>query len=444
MGPEGVRIIAGLLVSIGCMVLWPRYIRLNSFFSLLFACFLFSIIAGLPLTTAVAVMQQGFGSLLQQIGIIVALGAVLGTILEKTGATETISTGLLKLLGTRRPVLAISLIGALVGIPVFCDSGFIILSRLIPSIAAKTAASSGALTLALASGLYTTHVLVPPTPGPLAAAANLGVGNDLGIVMIIGLIGTMPVIAISYLYALFRGPKIQLSLTEKLHHPDHRIHWLHASLPLILPIILIAAGSFVKQSTQSNFVYDAIGFTGSPIIALLIGLVISLTLIDNQKHKDWPEWITQALKEAGLIILITGAGGAFGTVIKASGLDKLISSYASGSEMHGIFFLFFAWFISAIIKTAQGSSTSAMIITSALMAPLAASAGLSGATDLSILVLAIGGGAFTVSHTNDSYFWVVSQFGGINTKDGFAFYTPMTLLQGLSALITSIILFYIL
>ena len=172
MSIEVFRIVLGLITSIACMALWPRYVRINAFFSLLFASILFGVIAGIPLSGIISTMQSGFGTLLQQIGIIVALGSVLGMILEKTGAMETISTGLLKAFGEKRPVLAISLIGALVGIPVFCDSGFIILSRLIPSLAIKTSASAGSLVLALSSGLYTTHVLVPPTPGPLAAAAK--------------------------------------------------------------------------------------------------------------------------------------------------------------------------------------------------------------------------------------------------------------------------------
>ncbi len=445
MNSEAIRIIIGLVICIVGMVLWPRYIKLNAFFSLLFASILFAFIVGIPFAETISTMQSGFGSLLQQIGIIVALGSVLGMVLEKTGAMEVISTGLIKAFGEKRPVLAIVVIGALVGIPVFCDSGFIILSRLIPSIALKTSASQGSLVLALSSGLYTTHVLVPPTPGPLAAAAAVGLGNQLGMVMLIGLLGSIPVVLVSYLYASISGAKIPISnKAEVLPAVRPKIKWSRAVLPLILPIVLIAGSSFGKLISDTNPLIAILSVVGIPVVALLIGVMLSLTLIDRQLHRDWPSWITEAMKDAGVIILITGAGGAFGAVIKASGIANLILEYASGSQMQGIFFLAFAWLIAAILKTAQGSSTSSMIITSALLAPLAGAAGLSSSVDLSILVLAIGGGSIAVSHANDSYFWVVSQFGGISPKDAFSRYTPMTFLQSITALVTSILLFLLL
>jgi len=456
MNSEAIRIIIGLVICITGMALWPRYVKLNAFFSLIFASILFAVIVGIPFAETISTMQSGFGSLLQQIGIIVALGSVLGMVLEKTGAMEVISTGLIKAFGEKRPVLAIAVIGALVGIPVFCDSGFIILSRLIPSgfiilsrlipsIALKTSASQGALVLALSSGLYTTHVLVPPTPGPLAAAATVGLGDQLGIVILIGLLGSIPVVLVSYLYAAKAGIKIPVSLkTEVVVNVRQKIKWPRAVLPLILPIFLIAAASFGKLISETNPLITILSVVGLPVVALLIGVMLALTLIDRQLHRDWPSWITEALKDAGVIILITGAGGAFGAVIKSSGIANLISAYASGSQMQGIFFLAFAWLIAAILKTAQGSSTSSMIITSALLAPLAGAAGLSSAIDLSILVLAIGGGSIAVSHANDSYFWVVSQFGGISAKDAFSKYTPMTFLQSITALVTCILLFLLL
>ncbi len=446
MNVETFRILAGLLISILCMALWPRYIRLNAFFSLLFSSFLFAFIVGIPVSDIIPILQNGFGQMLQQIGIIVALGAVLGMVLEKTGAMEVISTGILKVFGDRRPVLAIATIGALVGIPVFCDSGFIILSRLIPALALKTSASAGTLVLALSSGLYTTHVMVPPTPGPLAAAATFGLGDQLGLVIGVGLAASIPVVLASYFYALKTGSRMQI--VNQAHHSvdtdGKRFHWVQAFLPLTLPIALIGAASVGNLISPTHPAVIGLSILGLPIVALLIGVTLSLLLIDRQKDKDWPDWISEALKDAGIIILITGAGGAFGAMIKASGIAGHISSYATGSHLEGTFFLIFAWLLAAILKTAQGSSTSSMIITSSLMAPLASSAGLVTPVELSILVVAIGGGAFTVSHANDSYFWVVSQFGGVGSRDALQIFTPMTLIQGITALVTSIILFLLL
>lgn len=441
---EVIRILVGLILSIACMALWPRYVKINAFFSLLFASLLFGLIAGIPFSGIISTMQSGFGSLLQQIGIIVALGAVLGMILEKTGAMETISSGLLKVFGEKRPVLAISIIGALVGIPVFCDSGFIILSRLIPSLALKTSASAGSLVLALSSGLYTTHVLVPPTPGPLAAAATVGLGDQLGIVIMIGIVTSVPVVLVSYFYARKMGIKFQTDLTSQESGVKKKIPLFKALLPLVVPIILIAGGSFGKLISADHPLTHLLSPLGIPIVALLIGVLLALTLIDRNTDKDWTVWISEALKDAGVIILITGAGGAFGAVIKTSGIDKLISDYSTGSALQGAFFLLFAWMIALILKTAQGSSTSSMIITSSLLAPLAGAAGLNSAIDLSLLVVAIGGGSIAFSHANDSYFWVVSQFGGISEKDAFSRFTPMSFVQSLTALITSLLLFILL
>src|SRR5688572_27577785 len=212
MSIEAWRITIGLIVSISGIILATKYLKLNAFFSLLLSATVYGLIVGMTLGEIIPIIQAGFGSLLQQIGIIVALGAVLGMLLEKSGAMESISNGVLSLFGTRRSVFALALIGMLVGIPVFCDSGFIILSRLIPTLAVKTATAPGSLTLALSSGLYTTHTLVPPTPGPLAAASNLGAADHLGVIMLTGIVGSLPVLFVSYFFSKRLGSKISSTL----------------------------------------------------------------------------------------------------------------------------------------------------------------------------------------------------------------------------------------
>jgi GntP family gluconate:H+ symporter len=427
------------------MVLWPRYVRLNAFFSLLTASVLFSIVVGTPAAEVVTILQTGFGTMIQQIGIIVALGSVLGIVLEKTGAMEVISTSILKAFGSKRSVLALAVIGTIVGIPVFCDSGFIILSRLIPSLALKTSVAPGSLVLALSSGLYTTHVLVPPTPGPLAAAANLGLGDNLGIVILVGLLASVPVALVAYVFSLKVGPGIAI-VQEASIAPEQKtsIYWVRALLPLLAPILLIALAAAGKLIDDPPHTLNILFIMGIPVVALMIGVLLSFTLIDRSHHKQWPDWITEALKDAGIIILITGAGGAFGAVIKTSGIANIISSSVTGSDLYGTVFLLVAWLLAAVLKTAQGSSTSSMIITSSLMAPLASAAGLSTSTDLAILIVAIGGGSIAVSHANDSYFWVVSQFGKLSPKDALARFTPMTLVQGITALVTAVALHFVL
>lgn len=383
-------------------------------------------------------MQNGFGNLLQQIGFLVAIGSCLGMVMEKTGAMTTVAHKIMGAFGASRSPFAMTLIGVLVGIPVFCDSGFIILSRLVPAIASASA-TPAQLSLALATGLYTTHTLVPPTPGPLAAAANLGMGANLAHVMLIGLFGTLPVAAVAFLLSKRIGLtiKVQRIESDTNHFPEQ--HAGLAFLPLVVPILLIAIGSLPALHNVA-----LVKLISNPSIALLIGLLISLLLIRGAQKKEWPGWMTEALRDAGIILLITGAGGAFGTVIKSSGVDRVLNELISDTQAGGTMFLMMGWCLAAILKTAQGSSTSAIIITSSLLAPLTLSAGLTQPIDLAILILAIGGGAMTVSHANDSYFWVVSQFSGIRERDAYASFTLVTLAQGVTALITALALYYIL
>ncbi len=445
MNTEIIRISLALVISISGMILITRYLNLHAFFSLLFAAIVFGLISGQSFPQILMSMQSGFGSLLSQIGFLVAIGSCLGIVMEKTGAMEVISQRLVHLFGAKRSVLAMTVIGVIVGIPVFCDSGFIILSRLIPSIAAQASVNPAQLSLALSSGLYTTHTLVPPTPGPLAAAANLGVSGNLGTVILIGILGTIPVAFVSYLLAKRFGSKITSTLPPPAKIIEVKsIPAFRAFLPLTLPIILISLSSVPKMISGGAIIASVMHTLGQPIVALTIGLLFSFTLLEKNQNKEWPAWISEALKDAGIILLITGAGGAFGSVIKSSGIDVILKEYISNSQVSGIIFLLAGFIIASILKTAQGSTTSSMIITSSLLAPLAVSSGFTQPTDLAILILAIGGGGMTVSHANDSYFWVVSQFGGISSKDAFRSYTLISFAQGITALLTSILLFLLL
>jgi gluconate:H+ symporter, GntP family len=436
------QISLALIVSIAGIVLLTRYLNLHAFFSLLLASIAFGLLVGKSFLETLNSMQAGFGSLLQQIGLLVAVGSCLGMMMEKTGAMEVIGHRIIKLFGIRYSVLSMTTIGIIVGIPVFCDSGFIILSRLISSIASQSTANSAQLSLALSSGLYTTHVLVPPTPGPLAAAANLNFSEHISTLILISLVASIPVAIVSYFFSMRFGRTINADpLLAELKGERSKISGWKAFLPLILPIVLIASASIPGVISLPGNLSALFRIMGHPVVALMIGLLLSTLLIQKKDTKEIPLWISTALKDAGIILLITGAGGAFGAVIKTSGIDILLKDYVSSSSSQGIIFLFIAFVISAILKTAQGSSTSSIIITSSLMAPLAATAGFVSPAQLSVLVIAIGGGAMTVSHANDSYFWVVSQFGGISPRDAFRSFTLLTFAQGITALIMSIILF---
>lgn len=436
-----IQIAVALLISIAALIAASRYLKLHAFFGLLLAALLFGLIMGKPVLEIFTSMQAGFGSLLQQIGFLVAIGSCLGIVMEKTGAMAALGNKIVTAFGPSRTILSMTVIGVLVGIPVFCDSGFIILSRLIPALASASV-TPAQLSLALSSGLYTTHTLVPPTPGPLAAAANLGVTSHLGLVILIGLAGSIPVAGVAYLLSRKLGLRISTAAHSIVATGTTNHSSLFIFLPLVIPIVLIAFASLPTLVSAIES-WRFLVVVGNPAIALLIGFIFSMLLIRGKQKQEWPAWIGEALKDAGIILLITGAGGAFGSVIKSCGLDVLLKDALASSQAGGIVFLIIAFALAAVLKTSQGSSTSAIIITSSLLAPLTVSAGFITPINLATLVLAIGGGAMTVSHANDSYFWVVSQFGGIGERDAYKSYTLITLGQGLTALVTSVLIYLI-
>jgi gluconate:H+ symporter, GntP family len=354
---------------------------------------------------------------------------------------HVIAGSIVRIFGKNKSTLAMSSLGLLVGIPVFCDSAFIILSRLIPTIAIQSGIPGSSLALALSSGLYTTHSLVPPTPGPLAAAVNMGLADQLGHVIVIGIIGSVPVGLVGFLLARKFGKtfSIEQRRIEDIVSKIHLQPW-KAFLPLITPIVLISLATLPKIFGLNGFFAETLMTMGQPFLALTIGILLAIPLISKQ-DKTWPEWISTALMDAGIILLITGAGGAFGSVIKQSGLENILKEVFVDYQISGVFFICLAFSVAALLKTAQGSTTSALIITTSLVAPLAISSGFADPGQLATIVLAVGSGGMCVSHANDSYFWVVSQFGGISTSDAFKNFTRITFFQGLTGLATAMILF---
>lgn len=441
MTGELIRLLIGLIISITTLVLLNRYLKLHAFFCLLIAAMMLGLITNIPFQRIIEAMQAGFGSLLSHIGFVVALGSCLGIMLEKTGAMHVIARKILFMFGERRSLAAMSALGILVGIPVFCDSGFIILSRLIPTIAMQSGLPGSSLALALSTGLYTTHSLVPPTPGPLTAAVNLGLVENMGTVILFGILGSVPVGVTGYFLAKRYGARFQTSLKETFHLSlQSNIKPWQAFLPLVAPIILITIATFPKVFGVSGIAAQVLSVMGQPFVALILGLFLTIPLV-RKNDKAWPEWISTALMDSGIILLIIGAGGAFGSVIRESGLENILKGIFSDYKVSGIFFICFSFLIAALLKTAQGSTTSSMIITTSLIAPLVDAAGFQNPVHLSTLVMAVGSGGMCVSHANDAYFWVVSQFGGVSPGDALRNFTPITFFQGLAGLFSAIILF---
>ncbi len=419
---------------------------LHPFLTLLSASFITAFAFGLPMVEVVQVVNTGFGGILGYIGLVIVFGTIIGVILEKSGAAVTMADTIIKLLGKRFPTLTMSVIGYIVSIPVFCDSGFVILNSLKRSLSQRMQVSSVAMSIALATGLYATHTFVPPTPGPIAAAANLGLGDQLGLVIIVGLIVSIPTILSGVLWAnRFRdyhlvdqeiesvNPQTIDQKSTELTAQDYPSPVL-AFMPIIIPILMICMGSianFPSRPFGTDIIFISVLFLGKPLIALIVGLVLSIRLIRlEERIKQLGNFVNQGITAAAPIILITGAGGAFGAVLKVTPLGEYLGQ--SLSEM-GVGILM-PFLVAAALKSAQGSSTVALVTTSAMVASLLPELGLDSSMGRVLTVMAIGAGAMTVSHANDSYFWVVSQFSNMNVSLAYRAHTMATLLQGLTGI----------
>ncbi|ANS79453.1 D-glycerate transporter (predicted) [Serinicoccus hydrothermalis] len=439
-----------LVVVVALLVLASSTFRIHPFIALLGAALVGGIAFGLPLVDGeetdgvVTVIAGGFGNLLGGIGLVIVLGTIIGVLLERAGAAVTMANVIIRLLGDRFPTLTISIIGYFVSIPVFCDSGYVILNSLKESLAKRTMTSPIAMSVALATGLYATHTFVPPTPGPIAAAGNLGLADQLGLVILVG----MPVAAVTALAGLlwanrFRSEEPAGIEAEEAKEAFEEVKEQAGPLPgavasfapILVPIVLIMLGS-VAQLPAAPFgegvALTAFAFLGQPIVALLVGLLIALPLLRGQGGVTaFTDQVADAITAAAPILLITGAGGAFGAVIQATDLGDYLGTTLSGLGI-GIFMPFL---VSAALKSAQGSSTVALVTTSALVAPLLGSLGLDSDLGRVLVVMAIGAGAMTVSHANDSFFWVVTQFSRMSVAQAYRAQTAATLVQGVTGIV---------
>lgn len=428
-----------ILAAILLIIFGVNKFNQHPFLMLIAASLLVGVLVGLELVQIISLVTAGFGAILQGIGLIVVLGSIIGILIERSGALTVIALHIVKLFGEKRLVSAIGVLGALVSIPVFCDSGFIILSKLSQTLSdGKNRAS---LYLSLASGLIVTHTLIPPTPGPLVVAGNLGMTDAIGLLMVMGFIVTIPVLLVSIYFSKRQGKRIELEADQAQEKLAPTMSLLAAIHPILVPIVLIAVASVVNLMDLELGWLVALG---NPNVALLIGVVLAMIQAAG-KHtmKDQKEIISEGVKQAGPIVLITGAGGAFGTVLKATPLTELITQSFGGNLESIPLILCMSYFVAALLKTSQGSSTSALVIASAMMAPIVASIATITTFQYVLVALSMGAGALTVSHANDSYFWVVTQFSGFSLKQGYKGLTLITLMQGLTILATVFMLYLI-
>lgn len=435
---SGGLILAIVVVMILLLILLVSKVRLHAFLALIVVAILMGLFTGLTPAEVVEAVTGGFGGLMTSIGIVIALGVIIGEILEATGGAKKIADSVLKLVGAKRSALAMGIAGGIVSIPVFCDSGFVILTPIWKAISRVGKVPIMTLSASLMAGLLATHVFVPPTPGPIAAAGILGA--DLGKVVLYGLIVSVPVILVSVLFAnsSFIKKKFPRYISEEDAAPIAEVKDIKAPstfmsyVPIIIPIVFIVAQSFANQYMAEGTLRSILAFIGHPAIALMIGTAIAFTIAPKTVEvRD--SWIGRALEKATVILMVTAAAGSFGKVLSLTGVGEYLGGIISTWGLPGVLLPFL---VSAFILTAQGSATVALLTTSAIIAPMLTALGISP----EIAVLAIGAGAVTVVHANGSYFWVVTKFSDLDIGEGYWAVTATTLVMGITGLISVAIL----
>ena len=489
-----VQLLAALVLGIATIIVLVLRTRLDAFAALLVAALVTGFVAGQPVGGIIESITDGFGSTLGSIGIVIGLGVAVGKILEVSGAADALATAFVRALGRGREPWAMGGTGALVSIPVFCDSGYVIMNPLARSIARRERGGYVTLALALGCGMTLTHHLVPPTPGPLAVAGILGA--DLGTLVLVGFVFVLVLLPVVILYARWMGPRLEPAVTDDVkravygerelvgagarsgssdasgtatdqdgrttdrapdddgdggtsdstydpyealgEHPEgeppHGVGAGLASLPLLVPLVLIIANTVstaIDRNSQGvlsgdegyepSGVVQVLTFVGDPVVALLIGLVLALYVLLPRwtPRKQVTGWLADAAAASGLIILITGAGGALGQVLRDSGVGDELASAIADLSLPGVLVPFL---IASLVRVAQGSGTVAMITSASVAAPLVDTLGLPAV----VVALACCAGSMVFSYFNDSYFWVVTRFTGLEGVDALKGWSGIT------------------
>ena len=431
------QVLIFLLAGIAVIILLTTRWRVHPFFALLIACFLVGLGVQMDIATILSTIKSGFGHIMQSLGLIIVLGTTLGVLLEHSGCTKVMANFILKKTGEKKAPLAMSITGFIVGLPVFCDSGYIVLSGLNQSLAKRTGISVAIMATSLATGLYAVHCLLPPHPGAAAAAVTIGV--DFGRLISIGIAVAIPGMIVGYFWARYAGKKIPYVAAEAEHITTHTAlpNTFMAFLPVIVPVLLIAVNSFFAlEKNSGNILQKIFAVLGEPVIALSVGILLVFATVSSWTKQAVSKLLQEGAEKAGGILVIIGAGGAFGAVLAATKIGEHFGQSLNLGSM-GIFFPFLLTFM---LKTAQGSSTVAIITAASIIQPLLPALGLDTETGKLLCVLSMGAGSMMISHANDAYFWVISKFSGLDMKPMLKVYSVATIWMGMITLLVIYIL----
>ncbi|WP_160715288.1 GntP family permease [Chitinophaga solisilvae] len=424
--------VLGLLAGILLIILLTARYKLHAFFALLMAAVLAGLIFQLPFTEILGTIKTGFGQIIGSLGLLIILGTTLGLILEHTGSTTVLAGYVLQKIGSSRSALAVNIIGYIVGMPIFCDSGFIVLSGLNKAMARRSGISLIVMASSLATGLYAVHCMMPPHPGITAATGTIH--TDIGKVMLYGLLIAIPAAFCGYLWSARAGKRIPAPVIQEevITAPARQLPTVwQAVLPVAIPVLLIALRSFFTlDKAADTWLIKILNIAGIPEVAITAGIALALLTGNRQGSAALRKILPEGAEKAAGILVIIGGGSAFGAILTKADIGHHIAQNPAITGMG----LLLPFLITAILKTAQGSSTVAIITAASIVQPLLLSLGLDTENGRILCTLAMGAGSMLISHTNDAYFWVIARFSGLEVKDMLRVYTVSTIFMGITAM----------
>ncbi|MFC6062505.1 GntP family permease [Streptomyces ochraceiscleroticus] len=448
-GTPGLLTVAAL--GIALLLVLIIKVRLQPFVALLSVSIVVGLAAGLSVTElfgtvqksdVVSMIESGMGGILGHVAIIIGLGTMLGAILEVSGGAEVLSARLLRLFGEKRAPLAMGLTGLIFGIPVFFDVGIFVLAPIVYAAAKRSGKSIVLYAMPLLAGLSMTHAFLPPHPGPVAAAGLFKV--DLGWIILMGLICGIPAVLAAWAYAAWIGKRVFVPVPHDMVEAaeeakaavaaekaatgagaDEKPVPLGTVLAIIgTPLVLILLATFSSIALQPSSGRSVIEFFGHPFTALTIALILAYYLLGIRRgwsRKSLETVSTASLKPVGNILLVVGAGGIFGAVLKGSGVADALSDTFQNV---GLPVIVLAWLLSVVLRVAQGSATVAIVTTAGIVLPLVESQHLSQ-PHLALVIMAISAGSIFASHVNDGGFWMVAKYFGISERDTLKTWTVL-------------------
>lgn len=434
-------LITAVVIGIVVLLILILKFRIQAFIALLIASILVGIIAGMQPSAIILTMQEGMGNTLGFVAVVVGLGAMFGAVLEHSGGVEALANYLLRKFGEKNASWALVITGFFVAIPVFFDVAFIILVPLIYSLQRKTKKSLLLYGIPLLAGLAITHSFIPPTPGPVAVADILKA--DLGWVILFGfLVGIPTAIVTGPIFGKYIANKIHVNAPELLDNNNTNENYPAVGLILSIigiPIVLIVCNTLLSSPLLESYnipekVKEWLKMIGHPFTALIIANLIAWYLLGIRRKATKETLLnitTKSMAPAGIIILLTGAGGVFKQMLVNTGTGEMVANYFANQ---GVSLFLFAFLAASLVRILQGSATVAMITAAGLTAPLL-SVNI-GEMDKALLVIVIASGASILSHVNDSGFWLVSKYLGLTEKQTFKSWTVMTTILALIGFIS--------